>query len=292
MTKLDVDNNKISGKALGDLLIVVPVRKLHLVRNKLTDSQCSPIRDNLLSTKNLKFLYMGHNNISDKGLGMLSGGIQANTGIEELSFTHNILRGESGIKFAKCLGYLYNLRKLSLNSCMMDIDVLEEMKDSLLETESLTDLNLYANDIDAEGARILSQCLANKKNLRILGLSNNMIGHGGAREMADCLSKLTSLTRLALENNLISNLGLQALSKALVDNESLQEIFLYNNDLDDDILPEFSSMLGNKSNLTTLGLEYNRIRSRGAISVFNSLLDLPKFERFFISHNLLDADVS
>ena len=37
MTKLDVDNNRISGKVLADLLVVLPVRKLNLVRNKLTD---------------------------------------------------------------------------------------------------------------------------------------------------------------------------------------------------------------------------------------------------------------
>lgn len=43
ITKLDVDNNKISGQVLSDLLIVVPVRKLNLVRNKLSDAQVEPL---------------------------------------------------------------------------------------------------------------------------------------------------------------------------------------------------------------------------------------------------------
>ena len=42
--KLDVDNNEISGKVLGDLMLVLPVMKLHLVRNKITDLQMMPIR--------------------------------------------------------------------------------------------------------------------------------------------------------------------------------------------------------------------------------------------------------
>jgi hypothetical protein len=47
---------------------------------------------------------------------------------------------------------LYNLRKLSLNSCQLDVDLLAELKESLMDTETLVALNLYSNDINAEGA--------------------------------------------------------------------------------------------------------------------------------------------
>lgn len=135
--------------------------------------------------------------------------------------------------------------------------------------------------------------LANKTHLKTLGLSNNIIGHGGARELAtNCLRHLTSLQQLSLESNLIGNIGLSNISNALLNNDSLQELFLYNNDLDDEILPQLSAMLANKSKLQVLGLEYNRIRSKGAISVFNTIQALPKFERFFISHNLLDHEIA
>jgi len=130
--------------------------------------------------------------------------------------------------------------------------------------------------------------LVNKSNLRTLGLSNNMIGTGGARELASvCLAQLTSLERLALESNLIGNLGLDAMTVALSGNRSLKEIFLYNNDLDDDPMAEFANMLSNKHSLQTLGLEYNRVRSRGGNHVFEVLKTLPNFERLFFSHNLI-----
>ena len=133
--------------------------------------------------------------------------------------------------------------------------------------------------------------LANKSRLKTLGLSNNIIGQGGARELASvCLADLVSLTRLALESNLIGNLGLEAIARALVDNTTLKEIFLYNNDLDDDTMREFSAMLGNKAHLQTLGLEYNRIRSRGANHVFEALNALPRMERLFFAHNLIGED--
>lgn len=162
----------------------------------------------------------------------------------------------------------------------------------MIDTESLNALNLYSNDISAEGAKLIAQMLANKSNLRTLGLSNNIIGHGGARELANtCLRHLNSLQTLALESNLIGNIGLNNIANALLHNTNLQDLFLYNNDIDDEILPDFSKMLANKPQLRVLGLEYNRIRSRGAVSVFEAVQKLPKFERFFISHNLLDHEI-
>ena len=133
--------------------------------------------------------------------------------------------------------------------------------------------------------------LINKRRLQTLGLSNNIIGQGGAREIANvCLGELVSLTRLALESNLIGNSGLSAISKAIAQNTTLKEIFLYNNDLDDDTMREFATSLGNKGHLQTLGLEYNRIRSRGANHIFEALNALPRFERLFFSHNLISED--
>jgi len=77
------------------------------------------------------------------------------------------------------------------------------------------------------------------------------------------------------------------MTRALTANTTLKEVFLYNNDLDDDSMREFAAMLTNKSQLQTLGLEYNRVRSRGANHVFEALNALPNFERLFFSHNLI-----
>lgn len=52
----------------------------------------------------------------------------------------------------------------------------------------------------------------------------------------------------------------------------------------------FSQMLSNKGRLVTLGLEYNRIRSRGINHVFDCVKSLPRFERLFVSHNLITND--
>jgi len=38
LQKLEIDNNKLSGPVLQELLSFVPLSKLHIVKNKLTDA--------------------------------------------------------------------------------------------------------------------------------------------------------------------------------------------------------------------------------------------------------------
>ena len=69
------------------------------------------------SARNLKVLHMSHNQLTDRSVGLLAEGIQANVGIEEIQFTHNDLSLQNGVKFINALAMLPNLKKLCLNSC-------------------------------------------------------------------------------------------------------------------------------------------------------------------------------
>lgn len=155
-TKLDVDNNKISGQVLSDLLVVVPVKKLNLVRNKLSDAQVEPLKQSLVSSRDLKILHMSHNSMSDRALGMLAEGLRVNAGIEEIQFTHNDLSLPNGLVVIASLQHLPLLTKLSLNSCNLIVPCLEQLKTALMENQVLTDISLYSNEIDAEGAQLLA----------------------------------------------------------------------------------------------------------------------------------------
>ena len=50
------------------------------------------------------------------------------------------------------LKHMPQLEKLSMNSCNMINPCLEALKDALTQNTTLTDISLYSNEIDAEGA--------------------------------------------------------------------------------------------------------------------------------------------
>ena len=108
--------------------MVVPVRKLNLVRNKLTDPQVEPLKQSLVSKRDLKILHMSHNNMSDRALGMLAEGLKVNSGIEEIQFTHNDLSLPNGQAVIASLANMPNLAKLSFNSCNLIQPCLEAMR--------------------------------------------------------------------------------------------------------------------------------------------------------------------
>ena len=83
---------------------------------------------------------------------MLADAIAVNVKIEEISMTHNDLSLPNGVKIIRALKNMTSLKKLSLNSCTLDQELLQELVNSLSANESLTDLNLYSNEINSEGA--------------------------------------------------------------------------------------------------------------------------------------------
>jgi Ran GTPase-activating protein (RanGAP) involved in mRNA processing and transport len=99
---------------------------------------------------------MSHNNLSNNALGMLADALAVNVKIEEISMTHNDLSLPNGVKVIRALKNMTGLKKLSLNSCTLDQELLQELVNSLAANESLTDLNLYSNEINSEGAQMIA----------------------------------------------------------------------------------------------------------------------------------------
>ena len=105
---------------MSDLLQMTPIQRLHLVKSTLNDQQVQPLANNLIKMRDLKQVYMSHNNLSNAALGMLADAIAVNVNIEEISMTHNDLSLPNGVKIIRALKNMNGLKKLSLNSCMLD----------------------------------------------------------------------------------------------------------------------------------------------------------------------------
>jgi len=156
---LDVDNNKISGDLLSQLLSVLPVEKMHLIRNALTDKQVEPLHKVLTRTPNLRQLFMSHNKLSESSLDLFAAVISVNVQLTDLYFAHNDLDSDAGLKFVANLGNLKKLRRLSLNKCKLNIGLLKVLYESIRDNEDMTELSLYSNEITTEGAEFIAKII-------------------------------------------------------------------------------------------------------------------------------------
>lgn len=73
---------------------------------------------------------------------------------------------------------------LALNSCNLNGELLEELKNSIENHCQLRELYLFANKIDQSGAPHIAAIIKNKPMLTTLGLSNNKLYKYGAIEIA------------------------------------------------------------------------------------------------------------
>ena len=207
----------------------------------------------------------------------LSEGLNSNTSLTDFFFTHNDLQaaGEGGVALIQSLANKKDLNSLALNSCNLDVDLLEELKNAIEGHTSLKELYLFANKIEQEGAPFISAMIQNKTLLSCIGLSNNKLGQQGAIEIAESgLEGKRGLTKISIENNCIGNQGLKALSLALNNCTQIQEFYLYNNEIDDEPIEEFCKLVSNQPDLFAVGLEFNRIGYKGLDNILKSLVHL------------------
>ena len=96
---IDLDNNKFSGETITELFSILPLNKLNLTKNILTEEQVEPLAKQIQLNKSLQQIYLSHNELSDGSIALLSTGLKDNTTLNELFMTHNDLSCISGERF-------------------------------------------------------------------------------------------------------------------------------------------------------------------------------------------------
>lgn len=72
---MDLDNNKFSGETITELFQILPLSKLNLTKNVLTEAQVEPLAQQIRANKSLQQIYLSHNQLSDASVGLLAGGL-------------------------------------------------------------------------------------------------------------------------------------------------------------------------------------------------------------------------
>jgi Leucine-rich repeat (LRR) protein len=189
--------------------------------------------------------------------------------------------------------------------CNMNIHCyLERLKEALDQCKSLTNLNLYNNNLGAAGierlAGVLGQC-------SVLKLAHNNIGTEGANSL---VGVLTQCTHLNLCNNNIGTAGLESIEKCKtltrltylnlcynqidavrIDRILSQNTGLTHLDLSQNLINTLS--IGTMTKcfaLTYFNLSYNHIDAEGATSLVGVLRQCPSLTELNLAHNYIGSE--
>ena len=185
------------------------------------------------------------------------------------------------LELASTFGSCLKISKANIRKQQID-DAAVAVLGSALETNStLTDVNLFDNNLGSAGAEALATALQKNTTLTNLDLSRNNLGSAGPESLAVALKKNRTLTKLDLSVNKVGPAGSESLAEMLKTNKSLTDLNLSSNDIG----PAGAESLGTalktlNTSLTKLDLSINKIGPIGfkslaaALSTNTTLKDL------------------
>ena len=154
-----------------------------------------------ISKSQLTSLNLSGNNITDKGVKLLS----------EVLVNNN------------------KLRRLNLNDNNITDKGVKLLSEGLVNNNKLRSLNLSFNNITDKGVKLLSEGLVNNNKLHSLDLSFNNITDKGVKLLSEVLVNNNKLHSLNLRGNNITDKGVKFLSEVLVNNNTLHSLYLARN---------------------------------------------------------------
>jgi Ran GTPase-activating protein (RanGAP) involved in mRNA processing and transport len=227
-----------------------------------------------------------------------------------MSFWNKIYNGTFNEKRQLVIRHLEVLASTCQITCLelpytMNIHCyLERLKEVLAQCKSLTNLNLYNNNLGTIGVTSLLEVLG---QCSVLNLAHNCICTEGVMSLVEVL---TQCTHLNLCNNNIGTTGLESIEKCKtlttltylnlcynqinevkIDRILSQNTALAHLDLSQNYINTVSFGTMTKCfALTDLNLSYNHICAEGATSLTGVLRQCPALTQFNISYNHIGAE--
>ena len=139
------------------------------------------------------------------------------------------------------------LSTLDLGDCGLSDEGATQIARLLESNDTVTDLNISANNITRKGWQAISEALKKNTKLRALSLDYNQIADEDLAILADGFRQSTSLRSVDLEANRICDEGGRIILDVLRENEKIIDLTLMPmNTIEQKILDEIKDILDNR----------------------------------------------
>jgi hypothetical protein len=256
----DIDMKKRFEK-FKKILTKCKLNKLNLYNNNLGDKEIESISEILMKNGQCSVLHLAHNKITEIGLKSLLKLLNKGQRID-LNLCNNKIGYEyERVKSIELCSTLENLNLCYNQISNIDIDKI------LLHNIELKSLDLSQNQITTFNFNISQNNIFILENLN---LSYNRIGSEGAKNLSKILVKCKILKKLNLSYNHICTEGAISIVEQCT---SLSKICLTSNMITDDGMDKFSQVLIQRTHLTYITLNGNRISS----NILNNLIKVLEY---------------
>ena len=149
----------------------------------------------------------------------------------------------------------------------------------------LTTLNVSGCHITDQGAEMIAAVLVETVSLTKLDLSNTMLNSFKAAKICDASNSITSLKILNLSNNDIDDGAASCIAAVISNNNFIEEMNLSHNKLSYSGVLNITNALS--GNIRVVDISSNMITSDSIVELATVLSNCPVLQRLNVSHNLL-----
>ena len=232
---LNLFNNRPIGRGGAVTLITSltqfgTIRELNLDATGIGFEDCKALSELLASSKYMKVLDIGGNDLSPDSIQCIIDGLSRNTSLEELGMYNSNFSSENTLHLASVLKVNTRLKWLDISVVRCGIQSSDSVHlAKALEENTTTQLQtlwLIGNPIGSEGAVAFADMLATNKSLTYLNMSCCDIQKESAVAFASTLKKNQCLKTLDLSDDSVGVEGALELIESLKHNTTLKELVL------------------------------------------------------------------
>lgn len=263
LRSLDLSNNALGEKgvrAFGKLLKSQrSLEELYLMNDGISKEAAQAVCELIPSTEKLRVLQFHNNMTGDEGAVAISEIVKHSPLLEDFRCSSTRVDSIGAIALSEALGKCAHLKKLDLRDNMFGVEAGLVLSKALLNHANLTEvylsylnledeatiaianalkdsapslevLDMAGNDITAEGALSLAECITAKKFLTKLNLAENELKDGGAIRIGKAVEESQGpLMEVDMSNNLIRWAGARVLAQAVLEKPELKLLNLNGN---------------------------------------------------------------
>ena len=264
--KADLSDNLLNDECMhivknliGSKMITI----LNLASNQISTEGLKIMQNEIIESKNLKYLNLGVNkgsyrinNFSGEGGMIIARIILNNKSIETLILQENLLGEESGTKIGIALLQNRHLKKLVISNNKIKN---KGAKAIIENSRNLISLDLSYNEISPEVCSNLKYIMQKSKNIKEIIWNGNNVEIKGINYIVEGLSnKNIKLKSLCLQNTSLSEEAIKVLSKGLINNECLKILDIGLNNINYLSFKDLCDAL-NKSRIEIFGCKGNSL---------------------------------